>query len=282
MYEKLCPFCNHDSSYEESILGNFPHLAMFGVSGRPDLYTPIETDQLFTMPDVEPCHSGGLHFLIIPKKHVNSLASVPEATIDIAATYSELERIFRTSFIILEHGGSNFKDNSRNIESHDQDVKISGQVYNSRNGRDGILISANPVLKDPKQQHVQSIGHAHAHCIAVENGEDTIAYFRDFLLRMGIKSQIIEAKESPVATLREIFGGRNYVEYIFAQLGRKALIAFDNGEGFPSLLGQTAMSKKEGKPTNWKSIPHDDDEAACSARRLMRTMDQCRFRGLWP
>jgi len=106
-----CTFCNPEQSVR-------PHFAEYGV-GRLDLVKLIETDHIFVVPDLLPM---GAHVLMVIKDHEYSFAAHPDLADDVGYVHHQLESLFHTQMVFIEHGG--IKDGGSNQSIYHQHAHI--------------------------------------------------------------------------------------------------------------------------------------------------------------
>ncbi len=92
---RSCVFCNP----KESV---FPHFQKYG-RDRIDLAHLLETDNVVLKPDILPSSPDG-HFLVIPKEHNLSFASLPHLAGEVGNMIYEAEQIIKRPLVFFEHG----------------------------------------------------------------------------------------------------------------------------------------------------------------------------------
>lgn len=89
-----CTFCYPEQSTRQ-------HFKEFGVT-RLDQVRLIETDHIYVIPDLLPI---GAHVLMVIKDHEYSFAAHPDLVEEVGYIHHQLEDLFHTQMVFIEHGG---------------------------------------------------------------------------------------------------------------------------------------------------------------------------------
>jgi len=95
---KHCVFCHPDTTTN-------PHFKPFGKADLAQV-TLFGTDHIFVKPDLLPGRPDGLHFLMIPKPHQFSFASLPHYQNEVGGLIHRIEKVFGHPFVFFEHGSA--------------------------------------------------------------------------------------------------------------------------------------------------------------------------------
>lgn len=90
---KHCVFCHPDTTTN-------PHFKPFGKADLAQV-TLFGTDHIFVKPDLLPGRPDGLHFLMIPKPHQFSFASLPHYQNEVGGLIHRIEKVFGHPFVFL-------------------------------------------------------------------------------------------------------------------------------------------------------------------------------------
>ena len=125
---------------------------------------------------------------------------------------------------------------------------------------------------------IQSVFHAHGHLISTEKDIRVLDYMKDVLLRMGIQCLGLEDLDpSPISNIRK--AAKKDCGYLYIQMGRQGLMAYDKEDTFPSQITQRAMSRflNSGHELDWKRIDQDEELARLSVARIASVIKSCKL-----
>lgn len=212
-----------------------PYFQRYGVR-KLTSYVVAETPHYQVKPDIIPGNPDGRHLLVHPKEHVYNHAGLVGHSDEIGRLTYDLEQKFGP-LVVFEHGGLQPGNN------------------------------------------VQSVYHAHFHAYGGLEEVDVIRWMQ-YMLNGGLGSdeiypyEIISAPDRAFITnLSRRFNG---ISYLYVEQGSLGMIVEDREGKMKSQITQRSMHVYfSGQILDWKQIPHNEQFARESVRRISNLVELC-------